>query len=142
MLHFMFWFAVLCLERWWFCCSQNDTCIPLVILTQNSRGLCNLFLEMITISIAHIFPLKDYWFDHKDEENSPSFFVCIVTWQHFVQFLKVAGSFDRTINWLELDHKYISHVSFYRGINHNMYFFLKKYRRKYSGYVSTRIRQY
>lgn len=105
-------------------------------------GLCNLFLEMITISIAHIFPLKDYWFDHKDEENSPSFFVCIVTWQHFVQFLKVAGSFDRTINWLELDHKYISHVSFYRGINHNMYFFLKKYRRKYSGYVSTRIRQY
>lgn len=107
-----------------------------------ARGLCNLFLEMITISIAHIFPLKDYWIDHKDEENSPSFFVCIVTWQHFVQFLKVAGSFDRTINWLELDHKYISHVSFYRGINHNMYFFKKKYRRKYSGYVSTRIRQY
>lgn len=107
-----------------------------------ARGLCNLFLEMITISIAHIFPLKDYWIDHKDEENSPSFFVCIVTWQHFVQFLRVAGSFDRTINWLELDHKYISHVSFYRGINHNMYFFLKKYRRKYSGYVSTRIRQY
>lgn len=109
-----------------------------------ARGLCtcNLFLEMITISIAHIFPLKDYWIDHKVEENSPSFFVCIVTWQHFVQFLKVAGSFDRTVNWLELDHKYISHVSFYRGINHNMYFFLKKYRRKYSGYVSTRIRQY
>lgn len=40
------------------------------------------------------------------------------------------------INWLELDYKYISYVSFYRGINYNMYFFLKKYRRKYLGYVS------